>query len=41
MVVGETFTAIDIGSSKIKTLIGVFNEEKKLQILGVGVTPSL
>ena len=41
MVVGETFTAIDIGSSKIKTLIGVFNEEKKLQVLGVGITPSL
>ena len=40
MVLGETFTAIDIGSSKIKTVIGVFNEHKELRILGVGVTPS-
>ncbi|MCK9272774.1 cell division protein FtsA [Candidatus Gracilibacteria bacterium] len=41
MVSGETFTAIDIGSSKIKTIIGVFNEEKKLRVLGVGVAASL
>ena len=40
MVLGETFTAIDIGSSKIKTVIGVFNEFKELRILGVGVTAS-
>lgn len=33
MVTGETFTAIDIGSSKIKTLIGTFTEDKKLRIL--------
>ncbi|MDD2565302.1 MAG: cell division protein FtsA [Candidatus Gracilibacteria bacterium] len=40
MVSGETFTAIDIGSNKIKTIIGVFNEDKKLRVLGVGVTQS-
>ncbi|MDD2487178.1 MAG: cell division protein FtsA [Candidatus Gracilibacteria bacterium] len=40
MVSGETFTAIDIGSNKIKTIIGVFNEEKKLRVLGVGVSAS-
>ncbi|EKD66686.1 MAG: cell division protein FtsA [uncultured bacterium (gcode 4)] len=41
MVSGETFTAIDIGSSKIKTIIWVFNEEKKLRVLWVGVSSSL
>lgn len=37
---GETFAAIDIGSSKIKTLVGIFQEDKKLRILGVGVSDS-
>lgn len=40
MVPGETFTAIDIGSSKIKTIIGTFTEDKKLRVLGVGVSAS-
>lgn len=40
MVTGENFTAIDIGSSKIKTIIGTFTEDKKLRILGVGVASS-
>jgi cell division protein FtsA len=40
MVNGEIFAAIDIGSSKIKTLIGTFTEDKKLRILGVGLSPS-
>ncbi len=40
MVNGEIFAAIDIGSSKIKTLIGTFTEDKKLRILGVGVSAS-
>lgn len=40
MVPGETFTAIDIGSSKIKTIIGTFTEDKKLRVLGVGIAAS-
>jgi cell division protein FtsA len=40
MVSGDIFAAIDIGSSKIKTLIGSFSEDKKLRILGVGVVAS-
>lgn len=40
MVSGETFVAIDIGSSKIKTVIGEWNEDKKLHILGVGIAES-
>lgn len=40
MVNGETFAAIDIGSAKIKTLIGTFTPEKKLRILGVGLASS-
>lgn len=40
MVSWETITAIDIGSNKIKTIIGVFNEDKKLRVLWVWVTPS-
>ena len=35
MVSGEQLVAIDIGSSKIKAVIGEWNEEKKLRILGV------
>ncbi|PID84120.1 cell division protein FtsA [Candidatus Gracilibacteria bacterium] len=40
MVSGEQFVAIDIGSSKIKTLIGEWDEQKQLRILGVGVAES-
>ncbi len=40
MVSGEQLVAIDIGSSKIKAVIGEWNEEKKLRILGVGVAES-
>ncbi len=40
MVSGEQFVAIDIGSSKIKAVIGEWNNEKKLHILGVGVSES-
>ena len=40
MVSGETFAAIDVGSSKVKTIIGVFNEDKKLRVLGVGLSAS-
>jgi cell division protein FtsA len=40
MATGEIIAAIDIGSSKIKTLVGSFSEDKKLRILGVGLSPS-
>lgn len=40
MVSGETFTAIDIGSSKIKTIIWSFSEDKKLRVLWVWVVSS-
>lgn len=40
MVPGEIFTAIDIGSSKIKTIIGTFTEDKRLRVLGVGLAAS-
>ncbi len=40
MVSGEQFVAIDIGSSKIKTLIGEWDEQKQLRILGVGMADS-
>jgi cell division ATPase FtsA len=40
MVSWETFTAIDIGSSKIKTIIWTFNENKKLRVLGVWISSS-
>lgn len=40
MVPGETFVAIDVGSSKIKTIIGTFGEDKKLRVMGVGVSES-
>lgn len=36
----ETFVAIDIGSAKIKVIIGEWSEEKKLRVLGVGVSES-
>ncbi len=40
MVSGEQLVAIDIGSSKIKAVIGEWNEEKKLRILGVWISES-
>jgi cell division protein FtsA len=40
MVSGEHFVAIDVGSSRIKTVIGEWDESKKLRILGVGVAES-
>lgn len=40
MVSGEVFTAIDIGTSKIKTVIATFTEDKKLRVLGVGLAKS-
>ena len=40
MVSGEVFTAIDIGTAKIKTVIATFTEEKKLRVLGVGIAKS-
>lgn len=40
MVSGEQFVAIDIGSSKIKAVIGEWDTEKKLHILGVGASES-
>lgn len=41
MVAGEQFVAIDIGSHKIKTVIGEWSERKELSILGVWVSDSL
>lgn len=40
MVSGEQFVAIDIGSNKIKAIIGEWNDRKELRILGVGVADS-
>lgn len=40
MVSGEVFTAIDIGTAKIKTVIATFTEDKKLRVLGVGIAKS-
>lgn len=40
MVSGEYFVAIDIGSSRIKTVIGEWGDNKKLRILGVGSAES-
>ena len=40
MVSGEQLVAIDIGSSKIKAVIGEWDDQKKLHILGVGVSES-
>lgn len=41
MVSGEQFVAIDIGSNKIKAIIGEWNERKELRILGVWISDSL
>lgn len=35
MVSGDQLVAIDIGSSKIKAVIGEWDETRKLRILGV------
>jgi cell division protein FtsA len=40
MVSGEQLVAIDIGSSRIKAMIGEWNDDKKLRILGVGIAES-
>lgn len=40
MMPGEQFVAIDIGSSKIKTIIGEWDTNKELRILGVWVSES-
>ena len=40
MVSGEQLVAIDIGSSKIKAVIGEWDDQKKLRILWVGVSES-
>ncbi|HRI35849.1 MAG TPA: hypothetical protein PK765_01990 [bacterium] len=40
MPTGETFTAIDIGSSKIKTIIANFSESNDIRVLGVGTSAS-
>ncbi len=40
MVSGEQFVAIDIGSNKIKAIIGEWNDHKELRILGVGISDS-
>ena len=37
----KVIAGLDIGSSKIRTVIGVTGESKELQIVGVGVSPSL
>jgi cell division protein FtsA len=40
MVAGDQFIAIDIGSSKIKVVIGEWTDDKKLSILWIGVAES-
>jgi hypothetical protein len=35
MVSGEQLVAIDIGSSKIKAVIGEWTDDKKLRVLGI------
>ena len=40
MVSGEQLVAIDIGSSKIKAVIGEWSDDKKLRILGIWVSES-
>ncbi len=40
MVSGEQLVAIDIGSSTIKAMIGEWDDQKKLRILGVGIAES-
>lgn len=37
---GAAFAVIDVGSTKIATLVGDINERGMLRVLGVGVTPS-
>jgi cell division protein FtsA len=40
MVSGEQLVAIDIGSSKIKAVIWEWTDDKKLRVLGIGVSES-
>ncbi len=40
MVSGEQLVAIDIGSAKIKAVIGQWDDNKKLRILGIGISES-
>ncbi len=40
MAKGTAFAAIDVGSTKIATIVGDTNDRGLLQVLGVGVTPS-
>lgn len=40
MVSGEQFVAIDIGSNRIKAVIGEWDDRKALRILGVGISDS-
>lgn len=40
MTSGEQFVAIDVGSAKIKAVIGEWDENRQLRILGVGVAES-
>ncbi len=36
----ETIVAIDVGTTKVCTLVGEINEEGRLRIVGIGVSPS-
>lgn len=38
--VEETIVAIDVGTTKVCTLVGELNEEAQLRIVGIGVAPS-
>jgi cell division protein FtsA len=38
--VEETIVAIDVGTTKVCTLVGELNEEAQLRIVGIGVSPS-
>jgi cell division protein FtsA len=37
---GQTFAAIDVGTTKVCTLVGELDEHQTLHVVGVGVTPS-
>ncbi len=40
MAEGQTFAAIDVGTTKVCTLVGEVDEHQTLHVVGVGVTPS-
>ena len=40
MTEGRTFAAIDVGTTKVCTLVGELDEHRTLHVVGVGVTPS-